>query len=554
MNGLLLILTWFAPLLAALVALVYSGRWLASVAALPALFTALLVPVGAHLEVSWLLLGSHFGLDAGGRIFLLFTALLWLFAGLQAELTMRDDPNLSRFRQFLLFAMAGNFWLIIGQDLVNFFLGFALMGLAAYGLVIHNGDAAALRAGRVYLAMTLVAEATLLAAFILIFEHTGTLAPAPVQLMGSGDWAVGLLIFSFGIKAGLVLLHVWLPLAHPAAPVPASAVLSGAMIKAALIGWMRFLPLGQETLWGWGTLMAIVGTVTVLYAIPVGLVQTNPKVVLAYSSVGKMGLMTAILGLALLTPALSPVIITALIFYAAHHGLAKGALFLGVGVARGTNIKWMLLVLTIPALVLAGAPFTSGAMAKALIKPPLIEIEGLWANAMPILLIISTIGTTLLMARFLTLMRTGQGSVANVTRWIAAPWLLLIGLILALPFFTGFAFPPALASWPLMAGAGLALLAALFGSRWGRRLAGSIPAGDLLELVLYTTRQMRRLLGGFSTCGCSWSVNNIKQRVRLPARQRFLWTPALEQTLRVWPVAGTLALAICGALLLLLWI
>ena len=128
------------------------------------------------------------------------------------------------------------------------------MGLAAYGLVIHNGDAAALRAGRVYLAMTLVAEAALLAALILIFEHTGTLAPAPAQLMGSGDWAIGLLIFSLGIKAGLVLLHVWLPLAHPAAPVPASAVLSGTMIKAALIGWMRFLPLGSGSPVGWGNL------------------------------------------------------------------------------------------------------------------------------------------------------------------------------------------------------------------------------------------------------------------------------------------------------------
>ena len=554
MNGFLLLLTWFAPLFAALVVLVSSSRWLAPLAALPALLTAILVPAGAHLDVSWLLLGSRFGVDTAGRIFLLFTAMLWLFAALQMELTMRHDPSLNRFRQFLLFAMAGNFWLIIGQDLVNFFLGFALMGLAAYGLVIHNGDPAALRAGRVYLAMTLVAEAALLAAFVLIFDHTGTLVPAPAQLMGSGDWAFGLLIFSLGIKAGFMLLHVWLPLAHPAAPVPASAVLSGAMIKAALIGWMRFLPLGQETLLGWGNLMAIVGTLTVLYAIPVGLVQTNPKVVLAYSSVSKMGLMTAILGLALLAPALSPVIVTALIFYAAHHGLAKGALFLGVGVVRGTNVKWMLMVLIVPALVLAGAPFTSGAMAKALIKPPLTEIEGLWAGAMPVLLIVSTIGTTMLMVRFLTLMRTGQSSVANATRWIAAPWLILIGLILALPFFTGFTIPPAYESWPLIAGAGLALLTALLASRWGRRIIGSIPAGDLLELVPHLTKRIPRLLGSFSVRGYNGSAETVVERVRQLANLRLLSMPSLEVTLRLWPVAGTLALAICGALLFLLWI
>lgn len=173
-----------------------------------------------------------------------FTALLWLFVGLQATLTMRDDPCCGRFRLFFLFPMAGNFWLIFGHDLVNFFFGFALMGIAAYDLVIHNGDPTSLRAGRVYLAMTPVAETVLFAAFLFIFRHAGTLTPEPAQFTGRNDWAVGLLMFGLGIKADLILLHIWLPLAHPAAPLLASAMLSGTMIDAALIGWMRFLPLG----------------------------------------------------------------------------------------------------------------------------------------------------------------------------------------------------------------------------------------------------------------------------------------------------------------------
>jgi len=132
-------------------------------------------------------LGARFGLDGNGRVFLLFTAVLWLVAGLQAALTMGSDPRMGRFRLLFLLAMAGNLLLIVGQDLASFYLGFSLMGLAAYGLVIHSGEPAALRAGRVYLAMTLVAELALFAALVLIVRHTGTLVPEPHQLASLSD-------------------------------------------------------------------------------------------------------------------------------------------------------------------------------------------------------------------------------------------------------------------------------------------------------------------------------------------------------------------------------
>ena len=188
-----------------------------------------------------------------------------------------------------------------------------------------------------------------------------------------------------------MLLHVWLPLAHPAAPAPASAVLSGAMIKAALLGWLRFLPLGEEALGGWGHLLFLLGSITVIYGFLVGLVQTNPKVVLAYSSVSKMGLMTALLGLGLANPALAPALLTGLVLFAAHHGLAKGALFLGVGVAHASPARWVVPALAIPALVLAGAPFTSGALTKQLLEAPLQELQGAWAAAMPLLLTLASL-------------------------------------------------------------------------------------------------------------------------------------------------------------------
>ena len=148
MNGALLVLTWLTPLLAAALAWRAWGRWLPALMTLPALAAAMILPIGARLDVPWLLLGARFGLDGNGRIFLLFTAVLWLVAGLQAALTMGTDLRAGRFRLFFLLAMAGNLLLIVGQDLASFYLGFSLMGLAAYGLVIHSGEPAALRAGR----------------------------------------------------------------------------------------------------------------------------------------------------------------------------------------------------------------------------------------------------------------------------------------------------------------------------------------------------------------------------------------------------------------------
>jgi hydrogenase-4 component B len=546
-NGTLLLATWIAPLLAAGFSWQARGRWLPALAVLPALAAAMTVPAGAQIEVPWLLLGAQFGLDGVGRVFLGFTAVLWLAAGLQAALTMETDPRPVRFRLFFLLAMAGNLWLIVGQDLVSFYLGFALMGLAAYGLVIHKGDPAALRAGRVYLVMTLVAELALFAALVMTVRHTGTLVPQPHQFIALTDWVVGLLVFGLGIKAGLLGLHVWLPLAHPAAPVPASAVLSGTMIKAALIGWMRFLPLGEEALPGWGGVLMALGMVTVLYAIPIGLTQTNPKVVLAYSSVGKMGLMTAVLGAALLEPPLAPALVAGLALYAAHHGLAKGALFLGVGIARETNGPWVLALLAMPALVLAGAPFTSGALVKGLVKPELAGLADPWGLALTLALTASTLGTTLLMARFLVLVGAGGRASEPSPVRIALPWLGLVALVLAWPFLTGLAFPDLASGWPVLAGCLLALILALSHLAWAKALVGLIPPGDLLHPLSDAAdaawRSMRAAAGKVSVRGLGRANERLRQvRVGRPD-----WPDAADRTLRLWPVAGTLFLALAGS-------
>jgi formate hydrogenlyase subunit 3/multisubunit Na+/H+ antiporter MnhD subunit len=142
--------------------------------------------------------------------------------------------------------LAGTLGTFVAADIVTFYMSFSLMSLAAYALVVHDRTPVAWRAGRIYIVLAVFGETALLAAVIVAATAADSLAIANVQagLPASPwrDWAVAGFVVGFGMKAGLVPLHVWLPLAHPQAPTPASAVLSGVIVKAGIIGLMRFVP------------------------------------------------------------------------------------------------------------------------------------------------------------------------------------------------------------------------------------------------------------------------------------------------------------------------
>lgn len=225
---------------------------LAPMAALPTLFMATYwlftaEPLAA-VDLPWLLLGARFELDETGGLFLFFTALVWALAGWYARGNLRQDPRSHVFWAFFLASQAGNLGVCLAADAASFYLLFALMTFAAYGLVIHAGSAAARYAAKVYLIMAVIGEAALVAGMLMAVHAAGShlfidLVAAPLSTP-----AALLLIGGFAIKTGAPLLHMWLPLAHPVAPTPASAVLSGLMLKAGLLGWLRFLPLGAHAL------------------------------------------------------------------------------------------------------------------------------------------------------------------------------------------------------------------------------------------------------------------------------------------------------------------
>jgi len=510
-------------------------------AALPALALALLclarpdlTPAVAAPEV---LTGLRLHVDGLGATFLLLTALLWVAAGAFAWRYHADDPGRERFFAFFALTLAGNLGVVLAADLLSFYVSFAVMTLSAYGLVVHRRDEGAMRAGRVYIILALLGEVALLTGlFALGAASAGGLGFGP-ELTGAwatlleGGAALGVasvMVAGFAVKAGLVPLHVWLPLAHPAAPTAASALLSGAMIKAGLLGWLRVAP-PEVALPSLGLALVVVGLFTAFYGVVVGLAQDDPKAVLAYSSVSQMGTMALGLGVALAAPGLAPLALAAVLAYALHHGVAKAALFLSVGVAdrlparagssSGPCPRWRGLLragVAVSALALAGAPFTSGALAKGLLKGPAAAFAGAHAGLLEALLLVAAAGTTLLLARFavtlearVTAREWPTSAAAPPARprgpWgLALPWAALVLAGLTAPGWLAYALPAAdgvplpelgagVASslLPVLAGLALAWAVARRPGLLGRAARLRVPPGDLLAPMAAAARRLR---------------------------------------------------------------
>ena len=571
MTGVLFMTLWLLPagvplLLAALLApksLRTFAEFLAPVAALPAFLLAVFARPGDIVEVP-LLLGTRFGLTGTTQLFLLFSAGLWLFAGLYARAYLQEDPASGRFFGFFLATMGGNLGLILARDVVSFYLFFILMSFAAYGMIVHEGTPWAFRAGRIYLVFVVVGETFLLPAMILISAATGTYRLEEVPAAIADSPLQGLIIFlvlaGFGTKVGVLLLHFSLPLAYPASPPPAGAALGGPMIKAGLLGWLIFLPGGEAGTTFWGTVIVVFGVAAAFYGVVVGLTQQKPGTILAYSSISQMGWISAALGVGLLSPNAWPVALTAILVYAAHHALAKSSLFLGLGVARraqSTHTRRLALAgLLVGALALAGAPLTSGAVAKYLLKEATAITPGFWPLALETLLQIGAIGTTLLMARFLFSVQSGSEP-GKLSPGLWLPWAAQLGLatigILALPGgpLTTIGLTLSFSTfWPLAVGALLA---------WGywqlrqRRNLGTgprIPEGDLLVLFV---RLLEILHGAWNSGVVAWNRASGEPGLR---DGRYGSGPGIslvwvENSLRYWTVAGTLFVALVVVLVVL---
>lgn len=460
-------------------------------APVPALLAAMGGTDGTMLAWGNARFALRFALDAPGAMLLGAAALLWIAAGAVAAWNVRTRGHGGAFVVCWLMALTGCVGVFVAADLVGFYFLLAVLSVGASGLVLQGEGRARVRAAVTYLGVALLAEAVLLPALILlalttagsllIGDGTAALAASPGR-----DIVIVLLLVGLGIKAGLVPCHVWMPLAYGAAPTAAAAVMSGAIVKAAVLALIRFLPLGTA-LPQFGLPLAAIGLFGAFYGVAIGITQPRCAHILAYSSVSQMGFMAAILGMGLAAGDRGTGLATA--FYATHHLLVKGALFLALGVIAHTgsrHLRWTLVPVAIIALGLGGLPLTGGALAKYAAKDLL---GGGLVGAMAAL---SSVASTVLMIHFLWRLsrETAPAPDARAPVVLTGAWLAMAAASLAAPWALYVAIPSgampsavsasalAGALWPVLAGGLIAAALYPLASRLPR-----IPPGDIAILL-----------------------------------------------------------------------
>ncbi len=372
-------------------------------AAVPALLAAVTAPLDVIVEVPWFFMGGRMGLDATGRIFLCLAAFIWFLGCFSSRILLKDDKDQARFLVFFLTAMAGNFGLILARGMLGFYLFFAVMSFAAYGLVVHKGSDEAAKAGRIYLTLLMIGEVALCTALIIMAHNIGSLALEDIGGI-SQPLILGLLFIGFGVKTGALPVHGWMVPAYQAAPIPAAAVLAGSMVNAGILGWLRFLPPDQTSCPQGAVLFIAAGALAAVYGVIIGLNRKQPGEILGCSSISQRGLITVSFGLGRLATETGLDPVPVLILYVVHHSLAKSSLFFGYDLVerQGTIMsRLQLTALLLPAMALAGLPLSSGAVAKTAFKELTVTLGAPWSNLSIVFLPITAIGTTLLMLHFI---------------------------------------------------------------------------------------------------------------------------------------------------------
>jgi formate hydrogenlyase subunit 3/multisubunit Na+/H+ antiporter MnhD subunit len=351
---LLLLAGWGAIALLGLVRptnVTFVGRFLFPIGALIGLGLALVVAgsLGEGPETVTLVIGLpglpvHLRLDALSRVFLLLlgsaSAGISFFASGYFRKGQGTAPGVLGLQYHMFLASMG--FVLLADDAYAFMVAWETMALSSYFLVTAQHGIPEIRsAGFLYLLMAHVGAIAILLSFGVLQGGTwffsfdamrASTLPVP--------WATTaflLALFGFGAKAGLLPLHVWLPEAHPAAPSPVSALMSGIMLKTAVYGMLRVtFDLIGEVQWWWGLIPLALGLATAIFGVVFAAVQTDMKRLLAYSSVENIGVLFTGIGLAIVfqgvgIPVLATVALLAVLYHSLNHAFMKSLLFLGTG-------------------------------------------------------------------------------------------------------------------------------------------------------------------------------------------------------------------------------
>ena len=346
LSGVLSMFTSAAPRLLRLLVMPVFG-----LAGLAALIAGLMTLQSGDLSVMELPLGLpwlpwRLRLDALSGFFLSVIGVVSFAVGVYSPGYVRGfehgRDSLPVLGGFAALFLTGMMLVVLADDAFLFMVAWELMSLSSYFLVaFHHDHAANRRAAFLYLLMAHIAALTILLGFGVLASFGGGFGfDSMREAQLSFGWASVTFVLAFvgfGIKAGLVPLHAWLPEAHPVAPSHISALMSGVMLKVGVYGFIRVVfDLIGEFHWQWGVAVLAIGSITALMGVLYALMQHDLKRLLAYHSVENIGIIFIGLGLALLFLAgghtvLGAVAFVAALYHTINHALFKALLFMGAG-------------------------------------------------------------------------------------------------------------------------------------------------------------------------------------------------------------------------------
>lgn len=366
-------------------------------------------------------MGLHFTVDGFRLVYLGIAVLMWAVAGLFSVEYMAHYEKKRRYYLFFWATFAATVGVFLSADLYTLFLFFEIMSFTSYVWVAFDEKKESLKAAETYLAVAVIGGMVMLMGLFLLYQLFGTLemdalSAAAVQVLnGAGETAFipvtdgfpsaqaqlytagALLLFGFCAKAGAVPLHIWLPKAHPAAPAPASALLSGILTKAGILGIILLSCTMFTADGGWNLVIAVLGLATMFAGAFLALFSANIKRTLACSSVSQIGFILTGIGMAGILAWAGEENLSAVrgtFLHMVNHSLVKLVLFLCAGVVymnlhqlelaeiRGFGRKKpaLLFAFFMGTLGIGGLPLWNGYVSKTLLHEGIAEYIELLKN------------------------------------------------------------------------------------------------------------------------------------------------------------------------------
>ncbi|MFZ5968688.1 MAG: complex I subunit 5 family protein [Bacillota bacterium] len=343
--------------------------------------------------------GLYLKLDMFRYIFVWLTCFIWFLTTIYSTQYLIKYKNRNRYYAFFMLTLGSTIGVFLSENILNLFTFFEIMSLTSYALIIHDEDQYAHEAGKIYIGMAIGGGLILLLGIFLLFEYTGTLNisqyASKMDAMGNLKYLIAaFILIGFGIKASMVPLHVWLPKVYPAAPTPASAILSGILVKTGIFGIMilvGYIMKGDP----WISMIVFTGgLMNMLLGGFLAMFQRNIKRILAYSSMSQAGYMLVGIGLMGILKDHKALAIYGALYHVVNHGLFKVLLFMGAGIIYmilhelsineirgfGRNKPMLMAVFLVGILAVAGVPGFNGFVSKTLLHEALAEAHYMFNN------------------------------------------------------------------------------------------------------------------------------------------------------------------------------